>query len=133
MDQKAAVKRIALLLRRKREQLSLSVRAAAKASGLTVATFSRLERAVVSSLPDTDTLAKVATWTGVSIAKMLHEKESDNEFSTDATVPEIVEVHLRADKNLAPETAKALAKMFRVLYEQSVQHAGVDNGGSAVS
>ncbi len=32
--------------------------------------------------------------------------------------PEIVEAHLRADKNLTPETAKALSELFRVAYSQ---------------
>ena len=32
--------------------------------------------------------------------------------------PEIVEAHLRADKNLSPETAKALSELFRVAYAQ---------------
>jgi len=33
-------------------------------------------------------------------------------------MPEFVEVHLRADKNLTPDTADALSKMFRQLYEK---------------
>jgi hypothetical protein len=33
-------------------------------------------------------------------------------------MPEIVEAHLRADKNLTPETAKALSELFRVAYKQ---------------
>jgi len=37
-----------------------------------------------------------------------------------STLPEYVEVHLRADKNLSPKTAKALAEMFKALYEQSI-------------
>jgi hypothetical protein len=32
--------------------------------------------------------------------------------------PEIVEAHLRADKKLTPETAKALSELFRVAYRQ---------------
>jgi hypothetical protein len=32
--------------------------------------------------------------------------------------PEIVEAHLRADKNLTPETAKVLSELFRVAYTQ---------------
>jgi hypothetical protein len=31
---------------------------------------------------------------------------------------EIVEAHLRADKNLTPETALALSELFRVAYDQ---------------
>ncbi len=33
-------------------------------------------------------------------------------------VPEIVEAHLRADRNLTPETAAALSELFRVAYAQ---------------
>jgi hypothetical protein len=32
--------------------------------------------------------------------------------------PEIVEAHLRADRNLTPETATALSELFRVAYTQ---------------
>jgi hypothetical protein len=32
--------------------------------------------------------------------------------------PEIVEAHLRADKNLTPDTAAALSELFRVAYTQ---------------
>ncbi|MGH9949844.1 MAG: hypothetical protein ACRD6X_21970, partial [Pyrinomonadaceae bacterium] len=32
--------------------------------------------------------------------------------------PEIVRAHLRADKNLSPETANALSELFRVAYKQ---------------
>jgi hypothetical protein len=34
------------------------------------------------------------------------------------SMPEIVEAHLRADRNLTPETAHALAELFRVAYTQ---------------
>jgi len=33
-------------------------------------------------------------------------------------MPDIVEAHLRADRNLTPETAKALSELFRVAYKQ---------------
>ena len=33
-------------------------------------------------------------------------------------IPEIVEAHLRADRNLTPETAAALSELFRVAYTQ---------------
>ena len=34
------------------------------------------------------------------------------------STPEIVEAHLRADRNLSPETADALSQLFRVAYSQ---------------
>ena len=38
-------------------------------------------------------------------------------YPTEST-PNIVEAHLRADRNLKPEMAKALAELFRVAYSQ---------------
>ena len=38
-------------------------------------------------------------------------------FAREST-PEIVEAHLRADRNLTPETASALSELFRVAYTQ---------------
>lgn len=115
-------RRISALIKAKRRETGLGVRAAATASGVSAATLSRLERGVSPNLPDTGTLAKLANWLGTSVNDLLatggkqpvgHELE--------ATTPEVVEVHLRADKNLAPETADALAKMFKVLYENATK------------
>ena len=36
-------------------------------------------------------------------------------------VNELVEVHLRADKNLDPDAAKALAEMFKTLYAHATK------------
>jgi hypothetical protein len=43
-------------------------------------------------------------------------------------MPDIVEAHLRADRNLTPETAKALSELFRVAYQQ-FSHPGEDTRG----
>ena len=48
-------------------------------------------------------------------------------FPHEAT-PDIVEAHLRADRNLTPETAKALSELFRVAYQQ-FSAPGSDNRG----
>ena len=37
------------------------------------------------------------------------------------STPEIVEAHLRADRHLTPQTAKALSELFRVAYAQFSQ------------
>jgi hypothetical protein len=44
------------------------------------------------------------------------------------STPEIVEAHLRADRNLSPETAKALSELFRVAYTQ-FSHPGEEPRG----
>jgi hypothetical protein len=62
----------------------------------------------------------LANWLGVSIGYLLAEEEADNtDKSLELATPEkVVEVYLRADKHLSPQTAQALARMFRTLYEE---------------
>ena len=38
--------------------------------------------------------------------------------------PQIVEAHLRADRNLTPQTAAALSELFRVAYNQFSKATG---------
>ena len=40
----------------------------------------------------------------------------------------LIEAHLRADRNLTPETAKALSELFRVAYAQ-FSHPGEETRG----
>jgi len=114
--------RISLLIKAKRRETGLGVRDAAKAASISAATFSRLERGLAATLPDVTTLEKLARWLGVTLGHLLGE-----EASAQATTPpkvsttELVEVHLRADKNLTPETAKALSAMFNALYHQAAR------------
>jgi len=115
-------KRISVLIKAKRRENDLGVRAAAAESGVSAATLSRLERGVLQNLPDTGTLTKLAHWLGVSLNNLL---ASGGKIRGDkgpvTTTPEVVEVHLRADKNLSLETADALAKMFKVLYDNAAK------------
>jgi len=109
--------RIGALIKAKRRKTDLGLRAAAAECGISSSTLSRLERGDSSSLPDADTLTKLANWLHTTVAGLLHEK---NEPPKDPrlTTPEVVEVHLRADKRLSMETANALSRAFRLLYEQ---------------
>jgi transcriptional regulator with XRE-family HTH domain len=116
-------KRISALIKARRRETDLGVRAAAEACGISAATLSRLERGISPNLPDTGTLTKLATWLGSSLNELLlPEESSSGSTAPQTTTPEVVEVHLRADKNLPPKTAEALSKMFKVLYEQATQH-----------
>lgn len=124
MIYRSALARISALIKAKRREKGLGLRAAAVECGLSPSTLSRLERGVSSSLPDADTLAKLANWLDVSVGFLLLEQDQDKEHDEDGpelTTPEVVEVHLRADKRLSPKTAEALATMFRLLYEQLTQ------------
>jgi len=116
-----ATKQISLLIRAKRRETEQPLREAASEAKVSAATLSRLERGVSATLPDAGTLNKLAAWLGVSMSALLQESQlRSNKAALASTLPEYVEVHLRADKNLSPKTAKALAEMFKALYEHSV-------------
>jgi transcriptional regulator with XRE-family HTH domain len=120
MPNTSPVRRIALLLKAKRrENNDQPLRDAADEAKLSAATLSRLERGLSPTLPDATTLNKLARWLGVPVSELLREHHASSKASPpENTLPEYVEVHLRADKNLSPKTAKALADMFKALYEQ---------------
>src|SRR5205823_969178 len=111
--------RISALIKAKRREGGIGLRVAAQESGLSASTLSRLERGVSSSLPDADTLAKLAAWLNMPIGGLFSDPDGKrDEAGPELSTPEIVEVHLRADKKLSPRTAQALVRMFRILYEQ---------------
>jgi transcriptional regulator with XRE-family HTH domain len=109
--------RIGTLVKAKRRKTGLGLRAAAAQCGVSPSTLSRLERGDSSSLPDADTLTKLAAWLGTTVAALLSEKPKPT-ADPELTTPEVIEVHLRADKRLSPETASALGRAFRLLYDQ---------------
>ena len=109
--------RIALLMKAKRRELGdLGVREAAREAKISAATFSRLGSGTSETLPDVATLTKLATWLGMSVGDLLNVSDEPTSKEPESTTPEIVEVHLRADKNLSPEMAQSLAKMFTDIY-----------------
>lgn len=114
--------RIAVLLRAKRRADGLSVNKAAVACGLNAGTISRLERALLPNLPDAKTLQKIAAWLGVPVSQLLGEGGNEKQGDLPAaSTTEIMEVYLRADKNLDQDSAKALAEMFKILYANAVR------------
>lgn len=121
MASNTPLKQISLLIKAKRRQNNdQPLREAAQAAKVSAATLSRLERGLSATLPDATTLNKLAQWLGVPVSELLQEKQSRSKsWAAESTLPEYVEVHLRADKNLSPKTAKALAQMFKALYEHS--------------
>jgi hypothetical protein len=57
------------------------------------------------------------------LERILHGRDEANDakavvYYPHESTPEIVEAHLRADRNLSPETADALSQLFRVAYSQ---------------
>ncbi len=110
------------VIKRKREELGMSLRAVAQVTGVSASTLSRIENG--TGKPDADNIARLAAWLNMPIERIVGGPQlSDEEakpviyYPQEAT-PDIVEAHLRADRNLTPETAKALAELFRVAYHQ---------------
>jgi transcriptional regulator with XRE-family HTH domain len=107
-------------IKRRREELGLSLRDVADVTDVSASTLSRIENG--TGKPDADNIARLTGWLDMPIDRVMNKQSADNVepviyYPHEAT-PEIVEAHLRADKKLSPETAKALSELFRVAYKQ---------------
>src|SRR3954469_12946492 len=107
-------------IKRRREELGLSLRDVADVTNVSASTLSRIENG--TGKPDADNIARLTGWLDMPIDRVMNKQTVDNVepviyYPHEAT-PEIVEAHLRADKRLTPETAKALSELFRVAYQQ---------------
>lgn len=117
-------------IRRRREEQALSLRDVADKTGVSASTLSRIENG--TGKPDADNIARLTSWLDVPMERIMGGRPNDSKdvqavvFYPHEPVPEIVEAHLRADRNLTPETAKALSEMFRVAYQQ-FSHPGKDS------
>jgi transcriptional regulator with XRE-family HTH domain len=109
-------------IRRRREELELSLRDVADLTNVSASTLSRIENG--TGKPDADNIARLTTWLDVPLERILTGgREERNEtkavvYYPHESTPEIVEAHLRADRNLTSETAEALSELFRVAYSQ---------------
>ncbi len=113
-------------IRRKREEMGLSLRDVADETGVSASTLSRIENG--TGKPDADNIARLTGWLNMPMERVMGTPgaarggedslaSAVHYFPQEAT-PDIVEAHLRADRNLTPETAKALSELFRVAYAQ---------------
>ena len=120
-------------IRRKREDLGLSLRDVANETQVSASTLSRIENG--TGKPDADNIARLTSWLNMPMERVMgsHTGEGDDAgqsavvYFPQEAMPDIVEAHLRADRNLTPETAKALSELFRVAYQQ-FSHPGEDRG-----
>lgn len=115
-------------VKRKRQEEKLSLRQVATNISVSASTLSRIENGI--GVPDSATLARLAAWLGIPLERLMRGSlmeagemaaepymEPVIYYPTEST-PSIVEAHLRADRNLKPDMAKALAELFRVAYTQ---------------
>ena len=110
-------------IRRRRDELGLSLRDVATETAVSASTLSRIENG--TGKPDADNIARLTSWLDVPMERILSGRHHSLADAAKAVVyypqeptPEIVEAHLRADRNLTPETAAALSELFRVAYTQ---------------
>jgi len=109
-------------IRRRRQELGLSLRDVADKTGVSASTLSRIENG--TGKPDADNIARLTSWLNMPMERVLSGRHPDSDeapaviYYPHESTPEIVEAHLRADRNLTPETANALSELFRVAYIQ---------------
>lgn len=108
-------------VRRRREEQGLSLRDLAEETGVSASTLSRIENG--TGKPDADNIARLAAWLEMPIERVMHHRSGAGDpkpvvYYPHESTPEIVEAHLRADRQLTPETARALSELFRVAYAQ---------------
>jgi transcriptional regulator with XRE-family HTH domain len=107
-------------IKRRRDELGLSLRDVADVTAVSASTLSRIENG--TGKPDADNIARLTGWLDMPVDRVMKKATAEDVeavvyYPHEAT-PEIVEAHLRADKNLTPDTAKALSELFRVAYQQ---------------
>jgi transcriptional regulator with XRE-family HTH domain len=115
-------------IRRRRDELGLSLRDVADKTSVSASTLSRIENG--TGKPDADNIARLTAWLDMPMERVLSGRNTSAEsaaaviYYPHESTPEIVEAHLRADQNLTPETAAALSELFRVAYTQFSRSPG---------
>ena len=107
-------------IKRHREELKMSLRDVADEINVSASTLSRIENG--TGRPDSDNIARISKWLNMPMDRVMRKEAAGNVeavvYYPHETTPAIVEAHLRADKKLSPETARALSELFRVAYKQ---------------
>lgn len=117
-DQKIDVRELGGMLRARRHARRLTLRQVQDElnNSLTASSLSRLENGAV---PDARNVAVLATWLGLPVSQIAWPGEAEG-TEPPMDIPDVVEVHLRANKKLDPAAAEYLAWTFRRLYEDAV-------------
>ncbi len=113
------VRELGQLLRARRQAREISLRELQEElrDALTASALSRIEN---GSIPEPRNAAVIAAWLGLAATRLSWPGQPDLPVAKRTSTPEIVEVHLRADKKLSPVAAEVLARTFRVLYNDIV-------------
>jgi transcriptional regulator with XRE-family HTH domain len=106
------------LLRARRSARGLTLRElqAELHNALSASALSRIEN---GATPDAKNVLAIAEWLSIPINQIAWPGQATATNGGDST-PDVVEVHLRADKKLDPVAAEVLAQTFRRLYDDIV-------------
>ncbi len=80
----------------------------AEQAGVSASTFTRMAQ---GKRPDVDGLALLLAWSGLDAAQFLPQANEPEPLAQ-------ITANLRADRNLSPDSAKALEEIIKVAYEQ---------------
>jgi len=104
-------------LREVRIQRKATLREVSLKTGVSIQTLSRIERGDANDIESKRLLA-LANWANLPLENF-QDRETvslPKAVPKGASTPDIVELHLRADRHLSSKTAELLAKMFRAAY-----------------
>jgi transcriptional regulator with XRE-family HTH domain len=103
------IRKFAKQVRAKRGKRGLRV-AAEEIGEITASTLSRIEH---GNVPDLHSFIRICRWLGLSTEFFTLDGQNDEQASSQIE-PEIVSLHLRANRTLDPKTAKALVNMVQL-------------------
>lgn len=117
MNETVDIRRLATMLKAKRGRRGLRD-IASEIGDVSASTLSRVE---LGKVPDLDTFVRICKWLAVQPDQFFpslspREAGASQTVIPEMSTPEIITAHLRADRELAPETADALATMIRLAY-----------------
>lgn len=106
---------LAALIKTKRGNRGLR-EIAQEIGGVSPSTLSRIENGKV---PDMDTFLRICAWLQVSSEEFI--KETDDQQKNEISTTDRIEGYLRADRELTPEMADALAKLMKSAYRAATE------------
>jgi transcriptional regulator with XRE-family HTH domain len=123
MAERIDIARLGRQIRKKRTNERLSLRELAEATKLKIPTLSRIERGDSMDI-ESSTLLALCRWLAIDPESLQNQKPRP--VTRGAKIleetPDILDVYLRADKNLDRNTVQSLSELFRTAYQMALKH-----------
>lgn len=104
---------LAAMIRNKRGKRGLR-EVSSTIENVSPSTLSRVEN---GKMPDMETFLALCSWLEVSPNTLIQSQEDKQPTISNLDAPEALAIQLRADKNLEPATANALAELVKAAYD----------------